>query len=236
MLCEKPLTANAEEARAVEAAAEASGRLLVEAFHWGYHPMAERMVEIVRSGELGEVRRVEASMCIPLPLLNDIRYQFDLAGGAVRDVGCYAISMVRHLSGEEPTVTSARATVLRRDVDRAMSAELAFPSGAVGRIRCSLLSRRLLSVRALVVGTDGELRAFNPVGPQYGPHGIRVRTREGSRRERFTRTPTYVFQLRAFCAAAREGATVPTGPADAVANMTVVDDVYRAAGLPLRGT
>ncbi len=234
VLCEKPLTSNAEQARQVAAAAERADRVLVEAFHWRYHPMARRMVEIVASGELGPIRHVEAAMCIPLPLVRDIRYQLDLAGGAVMDVGCYAISMVRHLSGEEPQVRSARATMLRAGVDRAMEATLAFPSGASGRIVCSLLSRRLLSIRAKVVGERGEMRAFNLVGPQYGPHGVRVITPDGTRRERFTRTPTYRFQLEAFCASVLDGAEVPTGPADAIANMEVVDAVYRAAGLEPR--
>jgi predicted dehydrogenase len=234
VLCEKPLTSNADQAREVAAAAERAGRVLVEAFHWRYHPMARRMVDIVASGELGEVRHVEAAMCIPLPMVRDIRYQLDLAGGAVMDVGCYTISMVRHLSGQEPEVRSARATLLRDGVDRAMDATLAFPSGATGRITCSLLSRRLLAIRAKVVGERGELRAFNPVGPQYGPHGIKVTTPDGTRRERFTRTPTYRFQLEAFCGAVLDGAEVPTGPADAVANMEVVDAVYRAAGLEPR--
>jgi predicted dehydrogenase len=234
VLCEKPLTSNASQAREVAAAAERAGKVLVEAFHWRYHPMARRMVDIVASGELGALRHVEAHMCIPLPLLRDIRYQLDLAGGAVMDVGCYAISMVRHLSGEEPEVRSARATVLRPGIDRAMEATLALPSGASGRIVCSMLSRRLLAIRAKVVGERGELRAFNPVGPQYGPHGIKVTTPDGTRRERFTRTPTYRFQLEAFCEAVLDGADVPTGPADAIANMEVVDAVYRAAGLEPR--
>jgi predicted dehydrogenase len=218
----------------VAAAAERAGRVLVEAFHWRYHPMARRMVEIAASGELGPIRHVEATMCVPLPMLRDIRYQLDLAGGAVMDVGCYAISMVRHLAGEEPEVRSARPTVLRPGIDRAMDATLAFPSGASGRITCSLLSRRLLSIRAKVVGERGELKAFNPVGPQSGPHGLRVTTPDGTRRERFTRTPTYRFQLEAFCAAVQDGAEVPTGPSDAIANMEVVDAVYRAAGLDPR--
>jgi predicted dehydrogenase len=88
VLCEKPLTANAAQAREVAAPAEHADRVLVEAFHWRYHTMARRMVDIVASCELGEVRHVEAAMCIPLPMLRDIRYQLDLAGGAVMDIGC----------------------------------------------------------------------------------------------------------------------------------------------------
>jgi predicted dehydrogenase len=165
------------------------------------------------------------------------RYQLDLAGGAVMDTGCYAISMVRHLSGEEPKVRSARATMMREGIDRAMVAELELPSGATGRVTCSMLSRRLLNIGARVVGTKGELRAFNPLGPQYRVHWLKVRTPTGKRRERFSVTPTYTYQLRAFCEAVRNQGYdgIPTGPDDAVANMEVVDAVYEAAGLGKRG-
>ena len=235
VLCEKPLTSNADEARAVAEVAERTGKVLVEAFHWRYHPMALRMLDVIRSGELGELRRIETRMCVPIPMPRDIRYQLELAGGAVMDVGCYTVSMARHLSGEEPEVRSARATLLRPGVDRAMEAELAFPSGATGSITCSLLSRRLLSIGARVTGADGELRAFNPVGPHF-VHSLRVRTPDAARRETFTRTPTYTFQLQAFCDAVLRGAEVPTGPADAIANMEVVDAVYRAAGMEVRAS
>ncbi len=236
VLCEKPFTANAAEARHVAETAQRCERVVAEAFHWRYHPMARRMVEVVGSGELGEIERVETAMCIPLPLLNDIRYRWDLAGGAMMDTGCYAVSMLRHLSGQEPTVTAARATVLRDQVDRAMEADLELPGGGTGKIVASLLSRHVLRVSARVVGTEGELRAFNPVGPQYGYHRLTVKTPEGTRRERFTKRSTYTFQLEAFADAVLDGAEMPTPPDDAIANMEVVDAVYEAAGLKPRGT
>jgi len=83
VLCEKPLASNADEARRMTEAASRAGRVLVEAFHWRYHPLAERMKAIVESGELGRVRHVEASCCFPLLLPGDIRYRLDLAGGAL---------------------------------------------------------------------------------------------------------------------------------------------------------
>ncbi|HKJ23651.1 MAG TPA: Gfo/Idh/MocA family oxidoreductase [Myxococcota bacterium] len=234
VLCEKPFAANAAEAERVAAAARKSDRVVMEAFHWRYHPLAERMIEIVASGRLGRVRRIETSMCIPLPLPGDIRYRLDLAGGATMDTGCYAIHMLRHLAGDEPEVGSARALESSPRVDRAMEAELRFADGRTGRIECSLFSAKLLKIRARVVGDAGELDVFNPVGPQIF-HRLTLRTAEGTEIERFTREPTYAFQLRAFERAVREGAPFPTGVDDAVANMRVVDAVYAAAGLGPRG-
>ena len=101
VLCEKPFTANTPEAEAVAAVATRTGLVVMEAFHYRYHPLAHRMREVVASGELGTIRRVETALCFPLPKFSDIRYQYDLAGGATMDVGTYTVHMARLLGGEE---------------------------------------------------------------------------------------------------------------------------------------
>ena len=83
VLCEKPFTANAAQARQVADAAEATGLVVMEAFHYRYHPVARRMAELVHGGDLGRIQRVETAMCFPLPAFSDIRYDFGLAGGAL---------------------------------------------------------------------------------------------------------------------------------------------------------
>ncbi len=234
VLCEKPLAANAEDAERMAVAADEAECRLVEAFHWRYHPMAERAIALVREGVLGRITHVEASFCIPLPRRSDIRYSYDLAGGAMMDTGCYTVSLVRHLSGMEPEVRSARARLASKYVDRAMEAELVFPNGASGHIRASLWSARLLSARARVVGTEGELRLVNPIAPQFGFGRLKLVGRSGTRVERFRLPATYDAQLQAFRDHVLEGRPVPTGAWDGVRNMRVVDAVYQAAGLPPR--
>ena len=102
VLCEKPFTANAKEAEDVAAVATRTGLVVMEAFHYRYHPLAQRMREIVESGELGTIRRVETALCFPLPKFSDIRYQYDLAGGATMDVGTYTVHMARLLGARSP--------------------------------------------------------------------------------------------------------------------------------------
>jgi predicted dehydrogenase len=233
VLCEKPFTANEAEARRVAEEAARTGLVVMEAFHWRYHPLAARMREIV-AGELGAVRHIETTMCIPLPIPGDIRYRLDLAGGATMDTGSYTVSMLRHLSGAEPTVTSAEARLSSPGVDRWMRADLRFDDGRTGRITCSLWSATLLSIRARVVGELGTMDVLNPVAPQLY-HRVTVETPAGKRRERVAKASTYVCQLRAFAGAVLRGEPIPTGPEDAVKNMRVIDAIYRAAGLPLRG-
>ena len=239
VLCEKPFTANAAEAEDVAAVADAHPDLVVmEAFHYRYHPLAQRMHDIVASGELGPLKRIETAMCIPLPLPRDIRYRYDLAGGAVMDVGCYAIHMMRHTTGLEPTVQRAHARLASERVDRWMQADLALPGGAVGQMTCALWSSTLLKISVVAVGEEGELRVFNPTGPHLY-HRLTVWRRGGRRRERVegAKKATYTYQLEAFRdAVAGDRSRVLTPPADSVANMRVVDDVYDHAGLPRRGT
>jgi predicted dehydrogenase len=233
VLCEKPFTANADEARTVADAARESGLVVMEAFHYRHHPVAERMREIVASGELGALRDVRANVAFPLPRFSDIRYRADLAGGALMDAGCYSVHMVRLLGGAEPEVVSARAALHGADVDRAMHAELRFPAGHTGRIGCSLWSSDILRISARAVGERGEMRVFNPLAPQYW-HRIAVRTPAGRRVEHLSRRPSYAYQLDAFASAVLRGGPVLTDPADAIRTMTVIDAIYRAAGLPVR--
>jgi predicted dehydrogenase len=234
VLCEKPLAANAGEAACMGEAAARAGRVLMEAFHWRYHPLAARMLEVIASGELGAVRHVEATFCVPLLLPGDIRYRLDLAGGATMDTGCYAIHVVRTLAGAEPEVVSAEARLASPRVDRWMAAELRFPDGRSGRMECSLASAKLLAASARVVGEAGELRVTNPIAPQLW-HRLRVTSARGRRSERVPGDASYTHQLRAFLAAVRDGAPFPTHAGDSVANMRVIDAVYTKSGLGPRG-
>ncbi|QQQ75776.1 Gfo/Idh/MocA family oxidoreductase [Saccharothrix sp. 6-C] len=231
VLCEKPFAANADEAAEVAAAAKSSGLVVMEAFHYRYHPLALRLAEVV--AELGELRHVEARLAFPMPKFKDIRYSLDLAGGALMDAGCYAVNMVRYLGGDEPEVKSARALLKGEGVDRAMRAELKFPAGHTGTVVTSMWSRSLLRLSAKVLGANGELRVFNPFSPQHG-HRLTVKLDGHRRVERFDRRPSYEYQLEAFADAVLHGKPFPTTADDAVATMRVVDDIYRAAGLPVR--
>jgi predicted dehydrogenase len=230
VLCEKPFTANALEAREIAELAKTSDRVVMEAFHYRYHPFASRVEQIIASGELGTLQRVEVSNCFWIPKSSDIRYDYSLGGGALMDLGSYAVDMLRAFGGSTPEVIAAQAKLRGPRVDRAMTAEVQFAAGHTGRLHCSLWSSAPPHCTAKIIGDRGELR-LNPLIPFQL---FSVRSADGRRRERFGLRPTYFYQLDAFAAAVLRGGPVRTTAQDAVENMTVIDAIYRAAGLPVR--
>jgi predicted dehydrogenase len=235
VLCEKPMAANAAEALRMQTTAEKTGRVLVEAFHWRYHPLATRVRDLLDSGDLGAIRHVEVSTCVPFVIPGDIRYRYDLAGGASMDIGCYAVSILRFLAGAEPEVVSADARYASPDVDRYMRADYRFEGRVTGRTTASLFSAQLFKISARVDTERGGLSIFNPMAPQFF-HRLTVRRESGTTSERVAGDASYTCQLRAFERAVRGGEPAITDAAHGVANMRVIDAIYTKAGMKLRGS
>src|SRR5262249_60043288 len=116
----------------------------------------------VAGGELGRLERVETTMCIPLPLFRDIRYQYDLGGGATMDVGAYTVHQLRLLGGDDPEGVNAHARLQSPRVDRWMQAEMRWPAGHTGRMPCPFWSSTPLKPAIRAAGGRGGLRGFNP--------------------------------------------------------------------------
>ena len=259
VLSEKPSAANAEQARAVREVARAAGeRVFMEAFHYPYHPMFHRVCELIESGAIGEVRHVDVPLLMPDPGADDPRWQWDLAGGSVMDLGCYSLSCLALLGerfcGGAPAVVSAVAQEhsAHPRVDERLFAQLEFPSGATGSGGSDMAAEDW-SFTLVVTGSSGEL-----VVPAFPlPHqddriiirssasAPRSRTRpedaaaltterEGDRVERLGTRSSYTFQLEAMTAAVRDGAPVVTDADFSVRVMELIDSAYAAAGLPPR--
>jgi len=238
VLCEKPLASNAAETQSMADYVAAKGGILVDAMHSRYHPAADRMREIVLGGLLGEVREVQFSFLVPKNLfqINDIRFQYALAGGCVMDVGYYGLSFLRHTLGAEPeAVLSATATLIAPMVDGTMKTSLRYPGGITAHMDLSLVEEgEDLVIEAQVTGSRGRMVAHNPVHPTWGKT-IELTIDGKSTVEENDPTGTYIWQARAFRDNVRKGTPVLTPASDSVAIMTAVDAIYRAAGLPVRG-
>jgi len=217
------------------AVAKETGRFLGEAFHYRYHPLAARVREIVRGGAIGKLRHVEGNFSVPLPV-NNIRYDWSLAGGATMDLGCYPLHMLREFSGLMPRVVKASTKTGPSNIDVAMEVHLDMGDGATGKMTCSMAQDAQLGATFTAQGETGELFVVNPVGPHWG-NQLTLKTADGQKQESISGDPTYTYQLRAFIARIRgDKSAFPTDGAEAIINMRVIDDVYRAAGLPPRAT
>lgn len=235
VLCEKPFASNAGEAEEMAEVSRETGLVLSEAFAYRYHPLARRTKEILASGEIGAVRHIEAQFCFLLPSPNNIRFQYELAGGALMDSGCYPVSLIRFLAGAEPTVVEARARLFAPQVDSRMFANLSFADGRTAQLVCDMLSPALFRSFVRVRGDTGTLTAVNPYHPHWF-HWLSVRGRSGRRFEHVRGGNIYALQLRAFAGAVRGEVKLNTDPADAIRNMRLIDAIYKQAGLKQRGT
>ena len=234
VLCEKALASNAIEAERMAEAASEAGVLLMEAFHWRYHPMAERMVDVIRSGEIGRVHRLRSHFNVEILNPDNIRLNYEMGGGATMDLGCYPLHMIRHLLAEEPEVVSAKAETGPPEVDVEMHAQLHFPSGAEAKISCSMKQGVAFSMELEAEGDRGRLHVRNPLAPHAG-NRLEIKTEDKTEALSVEGESTYFYQLRAFANAVKTGVDVPTGVQDAVFNMKALDAIYQAAGLKVRG-
>ncbi len=234
VLCEKSFAANAKEAKEMAAVAEETELVLMDAFHYRYHPVFRRALEVVQSDMLGQVRSVAGAFHIQVTDTSNIRMIYGTGGGVTMDIGCYPISWARHITGEEPEVVTAVAEVGPPNVDTYLAATFHFPSGieatASGDMRAGTKTRMDLKV----TGDEGEMMVTNPLVPHKG-HRIELDIQGEKTVEELDRRPTYAYQLDAFIAAVEEGKPLLTGASDAVKQMQLIDRCYEAAGLPLRG-
>ncbi|MFD5335556.1 Gfo/Idh/MocA family protein [Streptomyces hawaiiensis] len=237
VLSEKPSASNAQEAAEVRQAAGKSGAVFMEAFHYLFHPVTRRLHELLASGELGELRHVEAMVAIAAPPDTDPRWSLPLAGGALMDLGCYSLHALRMLApwaGGAPRLTGARAgeRAGAPGVDEWLDADVEYPNGATGSARCHMAHDGLdMSIR--IVGSRGEATAPNFVLPQLDDRLV-IRTAEGERTEHLGTRSSYTYQLEAFAARVREGVPLPLDADDAVTTMELIDACYRRAGFEPR--
>lgn len=234
VLCEKPIANNADEAVQMAEVSRRTSRILGEAMHMRYHPVHERIPQILDSGDLGDLLHAEAHACFIIANGKDIRWQYSLGGGALMDLGVYPVMNIRYMIREEPVVVSATAKVASANVDRWLEARLRFPCGATGRILTSMWGWPLAEGEHFIEGSKAKLL----VNDRIGLFNKLDLIKDGKRvwREPMSNSPsTYERQLAAFVRAVRHGEPMLTGPDHFIPNMRVIDAIYRAAGLTPRG-
>ncbi|GFG51006.1 oxidoreductase [Mycolicibacterium agri] len=230
VLSEKPFARNRAEAAQVADAAQAAGVTVMEGFHYLFHPVTQRALELATDGTIGDMRHVEVRMAMPPPEPDDPRWSLEMAGGSLMDLGCYGLHVMRRLG--RPSIISAHANERGAGVDEWCDVEVRFPHGATG-LSANTMAATGFSFTLRIVGTKGDVFAHNFIRPHEDDR-LTIRTPQGARVERHGTRSSYSYQLEAFAAHVLEGAPLPIDAADAVENMAYVDTAYRAAGMAPR--
>lgn len=233
VLCEKPLASNAMEAKAAVEVCERANVVHFESFVYRYHPQTLRVAGWLKDGAIGQVRNVHAAfhftMAGPSRQTN-IRMSAPLAGGALMDVGCYPISWLRFVFGEEPVAATARGIWdAQQGVDTHLVGMLHFSGERAGTFSCSFDSNSTLLTR--IVGTAGEIVVTQPYHPR-GPEATATLRRSGQPEqiERDAKDePPFLAAVEHFHDCVLDGTRPILTARDGIANMAVIDAVRRSA-------
>ncbi|KAG6826555.1 hypothetical protein H0H92_015330 [Tricholoma furcatifolium] len=210
VLLEKPAADTAEETRQMFDFAEKKGVVLLEAFHYRFHPAAQRVKAIIDSKELGAIKHISARLATLGGYFksDDIRFNYALGGGSLMDMGCYTLNVIRYLSSSNPTsVISAEhalhipvgSSPAKPNVDRRTIATLALPNDATATLKCDLglpwtfgLFPPLPQLNAIITLEGGEIELSNFVFPTYH-HSIKVTTKSAGNKTKTRTEKVYTF-------------------------------------------
>ena len=233
VLCEKPIALTADEARALLAARESSGNLVAEAFMVRFHPQWRRAKELVASGAIGEPRAIQTYFGYRLLDPENLRNR-PVGGGALYDIGCYAILTARYIFGAEPARVAA---AIDRDpkfrTDRLTSAIVEFAGGR--HLTFTVATQLSPHQRVTILGDAGRIEVMIPFNaPPDRLTEIAVDTGAdlfgaGRKVQQFPVCDQYTLQGDAFSRAIVEGGPLEFPIEDAIANMRVIDALFRAA-------
>ncbi len=237
VLCEKPLTLTSAEAEQVAKHCETSGVLAMEAFMYRFHPAWDKVRELIAGGAIGRVSDVAIWFAFRSVREADYRMELSAGGGAMYDVGCYAVNATRMLLGDDPERVAA---FVRRHpetgVDMTFSAMLDYGS-AFATFTVSMEQEPQHSI--VIHGTDGWISIEDPyncpadkattvlvgTGGDHHPHATTI--------ERIPIPPAdqYGLQATALASAILDGGPSPLPLSDSLANMRLIERLFAAAGI-----
>jgi predicted dehydrogenase len=233
VLCEKPIALSAADAEALRAARDRTGVVIGEAFMVRTHPQWLAVQALLAAGRIGELRLVAGHFSYSRRDPADIRSHVEWGGGALLDIGCYPTMLARWLFGAEPTAVAA---MLERDpelgIDRLTSALLRFPSGQA-TFTCA--GQLVPYQRMQLFGSRGRIEVEIPFNAPPDRR-CRIFVDDGSQLAaaaaetiELAAVDQYTTQADHFAAAIRGHGPPPADLDDAIANMSVLDALFRAA-------
>ncbi|MFD2610940.1 Gfo/Idh/MocA family protein [Paenibacillus gansuensis] len=227
VLCEKPIALNEAEAQRMADVSRRTGKHLAEAFMYRHHPRYERIAEIIRSGEIGELRAIHSAFTFNnAGDKTNVRYRKEWGGGSLYDVGCYPLSAARLLLGTEPEAATVHALLSPEHdhVDMMASGVVEFPGSIALTFDCGMWAafRNTLEV----LGTEGRIEVPSAF---IGEASFLVHTSGGTRKEEQPALNQYALQADVFARTVWGEQQERFTPDDAVANMKLLDACLKSA-------
>jgi predicted dehydrogenase len=242
VLCEKPIALTASEAEELAKVQRETGKIIAEGFMVRYHPQWELVAQLIKSGRIGEVRAVQTAFSYTNTDLENIRNQKEVGGGALYDIGGYAISTARLIFGTEPTrVVGVCVRDPRSGCDALTSAILDFGTGHANFV---VGTQHVPYQVVHVFGTKGHVEVEIPFNAPHdrpckvyvddgfvGSPDFTIKESSSDRRELVASAAAnhYTRQGQAFSEAIRNGTPIKNDVQSAVANMRIIDAIFRAA-------
>jgi len=230
VLCEKPLSRRARDVEAAFDAAERTGRLLSEAFMYRHNPQTKRAKQLVNDGAIGELRLIRSAFSYALYDEKNIRLDTALDGGALMDIGCYAVSGSR-LFGGEPEKAYGEAWFGPSGTDWVFAGVLRFPSDVVALFDCGTAMTERDELEA--IGSEGSLFLDDPWHCRVP--GIELRRAGKVERIEVELVDSYRLELENLSDAIRGDGELLLGRDDAVAQARVLEALHDSAvqGVPV---
>ncbi len=228
VLCEKPFTVTPAETREMIAVSQRTGKRLMEAFMYRFHPQMALAKQVLDSGRLGELRVIRASFTFNLaPNAENPRYQRDQGPGALMDVGCYCVNAARHFSGGAPSAVSAWATWHEESgADLTTVGTLEY-AGHAALFDCSFEATGRSGIE--LVGSLGRLEIPKPWLPGTDPAVLRVHDKDGTEELTTEGVNHYALMVEHFSDCILNDRAPVRGPEDALENMRVLEALRRSA-------
>jgi D-xylose 1-dehydrogenase (NADP+, D-xylono-1,5-lactone-forming) len=229
ILCEKPVSLNAEEAVEIDKITLECNVKFMEAFMYQFHPQHDRVREIILSGEIGEIKLFKSSHSFYLKNReDDIRMVKEMGGGSLYDVGCYSIHAMRYILNTEPIEVHAFGNIDSiSNVDLSAYVHMKLENGVTALIDCSFDMTERNEYE--VVGTKGTIKvpyAFRP--DRNGGVGIVVVESNGVTRKEKIHGDIYRLEVEHFSRAILEDLKVKYSGESSIKNMRVIDACYES--------
>jgi len=179
VLCEKPLALSVAEVDAIEAAARANTVVVAEAFMYRHHPRTMQVRQRIQSGEIGALQLIRGGFTFPLSDPDNVRWDPEMGGGGLWDVGCYPLSFARYVVGQEPLEVFGQQVTGPTGVDVSFTALLRFPGDILCQFDAGI--RSPFRMEMSFVGSEGIMNLPVPFKPTEQSEILIVRGEEEER-------------------------------------------------------